>query len=275
MIPKIRPEQLENKFFTIKGTIRPDTTVMFVDFQYSPIAGPQVGLLNSSSSFPTISPNVYQKSLHLNPVCFNYKNITTEIIQNELYKEYFKKLSELGEQHRESATDLMQKFDIDISKIRKKSMSPDRAIIAKFNNASNLMATEGRIGPAQFIVSNSKTYNYILNYIGQMQFLYKGKELWIGNMPYLVNENVEDDKILLGRKNQIDQPGIHCLIMVDEEGYILFQEVADPNFQTKLIMSFCIDSIGFHPYYQVMKLDTRSLAYYRNQKLMRIKEIYE
>lgn len=273
MIPKIKPEQLENKFFTIKGTTNIDTTVMFVDFQYSP--GPSMNLLNNNASnlnsIPTISPNVYQKTFHLNSLTFTNIDINLEIIQNELYKEYFKILSELGDQHREKSP--AKNFDINVSEMRRKGMAPDRGIIAKFNSASNLIAVEGRIGPAQFIVSNSKTYNYILNYIGQMQFLYKGNELWIGNMPYVIDENVENNKILLSRKNRIDQPGIHCAIMVDEEGYILFQEIVNPNnFETKLVMNFCVDSVGFHPHYQVMKIDTRSIAYYRNQKLLRIKQ---
>ena len=190
-------------------------------------------------------------------------------------KDYIQKISELGDQHREMQLGLNRKFDINVHDMRKRGMTPDRGIIAKFNNASNLIATEGRIGPAQFIVSNSKTYKYILSFIGGMQYLYKGNELWIGNMPYIINESVEDDKILLGRKNQIDQPGTHCLIMVDDGGYIQFQKMVNPdNFDTKLVMYYCIDNVGFHTYYQIMKLDTRDIAYYRNLKLQRIKEIY-
>lgn len=269
MIPKIKPEQLDNQFFSIKGSKIPDATVMFVDFQYG-------GLLNNpSTSIPTISPNVFQKTFHLSPLAFSSKNLTIETIQNEMNKNYIQKISELGEQHRELEITLAKKFDINVNNMKRKGIPPERGIIAKFYNASNLLATEGRIGPAQFIVSNSKTYSYILNFIGSMQFLYKGNELWIGNMPYIINESVEDEKILLSRKNQIDQPGVHCLIMVDDDGYIMFQEMFNPdNFDTKLVMNYCIDSVGYHPYYQIMKLDIRDIAYYRNKKLQRIKEIY-
>jgi hypothetical protein len=39
-LPKIKPEQFENDFFSIKGTPQLNTSLVFVDFQYSTIAGP-------------------------------------------------------------------------------------------------------------------------------------------------------------------------------------------------------------------------------------------
>lgn len=264
MIPKIKPEELDNQFFSIKGTQQQDTNLVFIDFQYNA----------TLSTISTISPNVFQKTFKLNPITFINRNLTYKEIQDELNKDYIKKISDLGEQHRELDTVQTKKFDINIQDMKKRGMTPDRGIIAKLYNASNLIAVEGRIGPAQFIVSNSKTYNYILNYIGSVG-VFKGNELWIGNMPYIINKAVEDDKILLGRKNQIDQPGTHCLIMVDDNGYIQFQEMKNPdNFDTKLVMYYCIDDVGFHPYYQIMKLETRDITYYRNLKLQRIKQIY-
>ena len=101
----------------------------------------------------------------------------------------------------------------------------------------------------------------------------KNDGLWIGNIHFIVNENVENDKIIFGRKNSIDQPGIHCIICGDKD--IVLQEFVDPNnFNTKLVMNFKILDVGFHPEYNYNKTDTKSLSYYRNQKLKRIKEIY-
>ena len=269
-LPKIKPEQFENDFFSIKGTPQLNTSLVFFDFQY--VSTP-IGLNGMSiliNQMPSISPNVFQKNIQLKQLVFN-NTLNMSDIKNHLDKEFIKIMSDLGEKHRETAP---KNFDININDMRRKGMSPDRGIIAKLNNVSNYIAVEGRIGPAQFIVSSIKTYQYILKYIGGMNYLFKGNDLWIGNMPYKIDNSVEDDIILLGRKNQIDQPGVHCLILTDDDGYISFQPIVDPNFNTKVILHYNIVDVGFHPQYQFFKINTRDITYYRNLKLQKIKEIY-
>lgn len=265
-LPKIKPEQFENDYFSIKGTPLLNTTLAFVDFQYSS----NVGSLNNSIPMSTISPNIFQKSVQLKPLVF-HNTLNVSNIANEFNKNFIKIISDLGEKHRN--VDPVKIFDININDMRRKGMSPDRGIIAKLNNVSNYIATEGRIGPAQFIVSNSKTYTYILKHISSMG-LFKGKVLWIGNMPYKIDNSVEDDIILFGRKNRIDQPGVHCLILTDEDGYIQFQSLVDPNLNTKIMLHYNIVDVGFQPYNQFFKINTRDITYYRNLKLQKIKEIY-
>lgn len=264
-------ELLENNFYTIKGTSQDSTNITFVDFQYNPIAGP-VG----SNTFTTLSPNIFQKTIKVQPLTLLKKDLTIENIKNEINKDFFKVITGLANHHREFFTQGSKKFNIDVKDLKKRGIDVSRGIIAKFNNASNLIAVEGRIGPSQYLVSNGETYDYILKYIGHNQFLFNTNGMMmIGNMPYIIDNSIEDDNILFGRKNSIDQPGVHCLILTDDKGDILLDETADPEFiNNKITIYYKIVDLGFHPYHHFYSIKTRNIAYYRNLKLQRIKEIY-
>jgi len=257
----MKPELLDNNFYTIKGTTQDTTNIRFVNFQYG------------------VSPNIYQKAVKVQSLTFLNKDITIKDIKNEIDKDFFKIITGLSNQHSEIASSILpnisKKFDINIKDLKSKGLSVDRTIIAKFNNVSNLIAVEGRIGPSQYIVSNNDTYNYILNYIGHNQFLFHNGIMMIGNMPYIINDNIEGDIILLGRKNRIDQPGVHCLILTNDKGDILFDTTYDPKMiNKKVTIYYKIVDLGTHPYYQFYSIKTRNIAYYRKLKLKRIKDLY-
>jgi hypothetical protein len=283
MIQKIKPEYFETELFKIKETKEDKLSIMFVDFQYSSPA------TNSQNNYPTISSGVFTKYVTLDSMAITIPsegsslsfsptgplvNIS-DMLLDELNKKFIEIISDLGEKNRELAH--IKNFDINISDMKKKQMDISRGIIAKIHNISNYIATQGRIGPAQYIISNYKTYSYILKYLGNVNILFKNNELWIGNIKYIIdiNNNVEEDTILIGRKNSIDQPGVHCLILTDENGDILFDEFVEPiNYTKTYIMYYKIVELGFHPQSQYYKIKTRDITYYRNLKLQRIKELY-
>ena len=274
---KFKIEEFENDLYQIKDTPNKNFSLMFIDFQYS----------NTNTNTNVIGPNVFQKTSQLNKMVFyNSKGLTIEHIKNELNKEFIKKVTELGEKNRDNAP---PKFDLYVDEWRRKD-SPSfmgdydneesrdhgiaRRIVAKINNISNYIATTARVGPAQYLLSNIRTYNFILNYLKDY-ILFKDNQLFIGGIKYVVDNNVEDDIIVVGRKNALDQPGVHCVLLTDENGYVNVYEHADPiNFNTNAVLGYAIIDVGFNPEYHYFKMKTRSLAYYRNQKLQKIKQIY-
>ena len=273
---KIKTELFDNKFYIVKG-VNNKANIQFVDLQ------------KTSSQQGQISPQIFTKNIQLHrldiPVSINANindlqetYILYNHIKNEINKEYFKLITELGEKNRIDAP--MNHFDISITKLKEIYPNHDigKIIISKFISSSNYIATEGRIGPARWITSNNKTYKYILDNL--LDSTYLDNNLLIGNIPYIINDAIDDDIILLGRKNTISQPGVFCTILTDENGYIIIQEhfnYQDYNpgiYQKTLSIYYSVDEIGFNPKTQFLKLNTKSLGYYRAKKLQRIKELY-
>lgn len=279
MMHEITPKLFENKFFTINGAGTNSNSVIInsIDMQYAT----QSTNISHSITQVAMSPTIFQKAFIFKPISilvkrnFQYAEDVRFLynsIKNEIYKEFFKQIEILGEQNR--TTNI--KFDIDISEIKKNSKNIGRSILARLNNASNYIASQGRIGPAQWLVSNNKTYNYILSYLIDLNLNYNADgQLMIGNTPFIIDELIDDDIILIGRKNSIDQPGVHCIIRTDSSSNINFQEYSSYNSDKNYILETAIDSIGFQPHFQYFKIKTRSIGYYRMLKLQRLKELSE
>ena len=277
MVHKINAQLFDNKFFTIKNdkTNSSSVTVHCIDIQYS----------NQyiSQSPSTVPPMLFQKTFKFNPINIlfernfmsDYRNEINHLynnIKNTIFNDFFKKVAILGEQNR--LTNI--KFDIDISEIKKNSSNIGRSIIARLNNASNYIASQGRLGPAQWFASNNKTYVYILSYMTDLNLTYNNDgQLMIGNAPFIINDLIDDDMILLGRKNSIEQPGIHCIFKTDSDSNIRFQEYSSIGYRDNInfITEYAMDDIGSKPCLQYFKINTRSIGYYRKLKLQRLKEI--
>ena len=100
------------------------------------------------------------------------------------------------------------------------SHAVQRKLISKILNASNYIATEGRIGPAQYVVTNGNlaaalqdiagytTLNPTKSKISGTGQLYPVGQ--IGDISIYVDPYMKynDNRILVGRKNQPDQPGV-------------------------------------------------------------------
>jgi hypothetical protein len=94
-----------------------------------------------------------------------------------------------------------------------------RKLITKIAHASNYIATEGRVGPAQYLITNGglgaalqDIAGYTINPLrskmnGQGQLYPVGS---IGDISIYIDPYMKynDNRVVLGRKNNPDQPGI-------------------------------------------------------------------
>jgi hypothetical protein len=141
-----------------------------------------------------------------------------------------------------------------------------RKMISKINNASNYIANEGRVGPAEYIVTNGNlasvlqdcaTYTLAtipggsnLNVNGQLYPVGK-----IGNMTLYVDPYMrwDDNRIFLGRKNSVDQPGLLFL------PYLMAQQISlisEATWAPRMMIRsrYAVADVGFFPQKQFMSI---------------------
>ena len=143
--------------------------------------------------------------------------------------------------------------------------SIQRKLIAKLNNASNFIATDGRIGPAQYLVTNGNLASviqdiagYTINPVNAGKLNTNGQLYPMGNVgniaiyvdPYM---RWDDNYIYLGRKNSVDQPGLLFIPYLMAQSISLISEATwAPRM---LIRSrYAVADIGFFPEKQFMAI---------------------
>jgi hypothetical protein len=147
-----------------------------------------------------------------------------------------------------------------------------RKLITKIAHASNYIATEGRVGPAQYLITNGglaaalqDIAGYTINPVksklnGQGQLYPVGS---IGDISIYVDPYMRynDNRIVLGRKNNPDQPGI---IFVP---YLMAQSISvisEATFAPRMLLRsrYAVAEVGWFPQKQFMTLvvtDTKQL----------------
>ena len=149
-----------------------------------------------------------------------------------------------------------------------------RKLITKMVHASNYIATEGRVGPAQFAVTNGgiaaslmDIAGYTINPVksklsGQGQLYPVGQ---IGDISIYVDPYMKynDNRILIGRKNNPDQPG---LIFVP---YLMAQSISvisEATFAPRMLLRsrYALADVGFFPQKQYMTIVVTDNAQYLN-----------
>ena len=149
-----------------------------------------------------------------------------------------------------------------------------RKLITKVVHASNYLATEGRVGPAQFAVCNGGlaaalmdvagyTINPLkskLNTNGQMYPVGQIGDITIYVDPYM---KYNDDRILIGRKNNPDQPGI-CFVP-----FLMAQSISimsEATFAPRMILRsrYAVAELGFFPQKQFMTIYVNDANGYLN-----------
>jgi hypothetical protein len=152
--------------------------------------------------------------------------------------------------------------------------SVQRKLITKMAHASNYIATEGRVGPAQFAVTNGAlaaslmdiagyTINPVkskLNSSGQLYPVGQIGEIQIYVDPYM---KYNDNRIVVGRKNNPDQPGI---IFVP---YLMAQSVSiisEATFAPRMLLRsrYAVAEVGWYPQKQYMTIVVNDAAQYLN-----------
>ncbi len=139
-----------------------------------------------------------------------------------------------------------------------------RKLITKMVHASNYIATEGRVGPAQFAVTNGglaaalmDIAGYTINPVkskisGQGQLYPVGQ---IGDISIYVDPYMKynDNRILLGRKNNPDQPGVIFI------PYLMAQSISvisEATFAPRMLLRsrYAVADVGFFPEKQYMTI---------------------
>lgn len=267
----------ENDIYSIIPTINNKNSITYMDFNYNYVNNSNTNYCNTS---------IYQKSIQLDyfEIEYNlylnnnllYKDIFY-FIKNKIDKDIFTLIKNLGEKNRLNAPSNITNFNIEQIK---KETNVTKNITQKIAGINNYIYTQGHAlfaNPrSDYIISNNKTYKYIFDNLDINEIIFDNKSnyLTISNIPYLVNDNIDDDIILIGRKASKNDPGVYCAILTDEDGNIIINEMSNISYNKKKIIQYRVFDIGNNPEYQFMKLDIRSLSYYRGKKLKRIKEIY-
>lgn len=149
-----------------------------------------------------------------------------------------------------------------------------RKLITKIAHASNYIATEGRVGPAQFLITNGgiaaalqDIAGYTINPVkskmnGQGQLYPVGT---IGDISIYVDPYMRynDNRIVLGRKNNPDQPGI---IFVP---YLMAQSISvisEATFAPRMLLRsrYAVTEVGWFPQKQYMTIVVTDASQYLN-----------
>ena len=139
-----------------------------------------------------------------------------------------------------------------------------RKLITKIAHASNYIATEGRVGPAQYLITNGGlaaalqdiagyTINPVkskMNSQGQLYPVGSIGDIAIYVDPYM---RYNDNRIVLGRKNNPDQPGI---IFVP---YLMAQSISiisEATFAPRMLLRsrYAVTEVGWYPQKQFMTI---------------------
>lgn len=200
-------------------------------------------------------------------------------LSQTISKEIVQKITELGEMNRVSHTTpkvgTVSKFDLNVDTylatvgaaagMAETTHSIQRKLIAKINNASNFIANDGRVGPAQYIVTNGNIASVIQDIAGYTINPVNGGKLntngqlypvgKIGNMDIYVDPYMlwSDNRIFLGRKNSAEQPGLLFL------PYLMAQQISlisEATFTPRMLIRsrYAIADVGFFPEKQFMAL---------------------
>lgn len=148
--------------------------------------------------------------------------------------------------------------------------SIQRKLIAKLNNASNFIATEGRVGPAQYLVTNGNLASVIQDVAGYTLNPVKANlnangQLFpmgnVGNISIYVDpyQRWDDNRIFLGRKNSVEQPG---LVFVPYLMAQSIQLISEATWAPRMLIRsrFAIADIGFFPHKQFMTIKVTDSA---------------
>ncbi|CAG7580360.1 MAG: gp156 [uncultured marine phage] len=204
------------------------------------------------------------------------ESILVNELSQTISKQIVNKVFAMGELNRQSApvrttTNIANStiFDYDVQDHAallggETSHAVQRKLISKILNASNYIATEGRVGPAQYVVTNGNiaaalqdisgyTINPMkskLNGTGQLYPVGQIGDVSIYVDPYM---KYDDNRILVGRKNQPDQPGIVFI------PYLMAQSISiisEATFAPRMLLRsrYAVGELGWYPQKQYMTI---------------------
>ena len=201
------------------------------------------------------------------------ESILVNELSQTISKQIVAKIFEMGELNRDSAptrgSDSI--FDLDTA-YATGNASPggetthavQRKLITKIMHASNFIATEGRVGPAQYLVTNgglaaalSDISGYTINPVksklngaGQLYPVGSIGDISIYVDPYM---KYNDNRVVLGRKNNPDQPGVIFVPYLMAQSISLISEA---TFAPRMLLRsrYAVTEVGWFPQKQFMTL---------------------
>jgi len=255
---------------TYPGVIGPDVFTKSV----------QVGDIEISSSLKRTQIEDIKASTGMDIVQKLESVLINELTQT-ISKQIVAKIRDLAEENRASATTPLDaagvsKFDFNVDTYLglgatgiapggETTHSIQRKLVAKLNNASNFIATDGRVGPAQYVVTNGNLASvlqdiagYTINPVNAGKLNTNGQLYPMGNIgniaiyvdPYM---RWDENNAYIGRKNSVDQPG---LIFVP---YLMAQSISlisEATWAPRMLIRsrYAITDVGFFPWKQFMAL---------------------
>jgi hypothetical protein len=205
------------------------------------------------------------------------ESILVNELSQTISKQIVAKIFEMGDLNRESApirTGSETIFDLNTTYASsvggETTHAVQRKLITKIAHASNYIATEGRVGPAQYLITNGglaaalqDIAGYTINPVksklnGQGQLYPVGS---IGDISIYVDPYMRynDNRIVLGRKNNPDQPGI---IFVP---YLMAQSISvisEATFAPRMLLRsrYAVTEVGWYPQKQYMTITVTDAA---------------
>ena len=214
------------------------------------------------------------------------ESILVNELSQTISKQIVEKLFEMGDLNRISAPGYTTAsaattvFDLNVDAYLGATASPggetshavQRKLVTKILHASNYLATEGRVGPAQFVVTNGRlgaaladitgyTINPVkskVNAAGQLYPMGTIGDVQIYVDPYML---YNDNRMLIGRKNNPDQPGIVFVPYLMAQSISLLSEA---TFAPRMLLRsrYAIAELGWYPqkqYMTVRVVDTNNI----------------
>ena len=247
------------------------------DNSYAGVIGPKVS--SKSIAVGTIEVSSALRRTEIEDIKANtgmdivqkMESILVNELSQTISKQIVSKIFELGALNRDSAPlrGGQPLFDLNTNYVvsgpsGETTHAVQRKLITKLVHASNFIATEGRVGPAQFAVTNGGlaaafmdiagyTINPVkskINGSGQLYPVGQIGDITIYVDPYM---KYNDNRIVIGRKNNPDQPGI---IFVP---YLMAQSISiisEATFAPRMLLRsrYAVAEVGWFPQKQFMQL---------------------
>jgi hypothetical protein len=205
------------------------------------------------------------------------ESILVNELSQTISKQIVSKIFEMGDLNRTSApiqTGTTTIFDLNTAYVSsvggETTHAVQRKLITKIAHASNYIATEGRVGPAQYLITNGGlaaalqdiagyTINPVkskMNSQGQLYPVGSIGDISIYVDPYM---KYNDNRIVLGRKNNPDQPGIIFVPYLMAQSISLISEA---TFAPRMLLRsrYAVTEVGWFPQKQYMTIKVTDAA---------------
>jgi hypothetical protein len=208
------------------------------------------------------------------------ESILVNELSQTISKQIVDKLFEMGNLNRQSAPGYSSGttiFDLNTNYVTggpggETTHAVQRKLVTKMLNTSHYIATEGRVGPAQFAVTNGYLGAALRDIIGYSINPVQSKvnsqgQLYpvgvIGDVQIYVDpyQKYNDHRILVGRKNNPDQPGIIFIPYLMAQSISLISEA---TFAPRILLRsrYAIGELGWYPQKQYMTINVTDTANY-------------